>query len=44
MRSNVPLPIVDTLPKNFGPEIQRSIDDVDEICLQCRTAMARRRA
>ncbi|KAJ8587062.1 hypothetical protein M405DRAFT_853073 [Rhizopogon salebrosus TDB-379] len=30
--------------KNFGPEIQRSIDDVDEICFQCRTARARGRA
>ncbi|KAF9220518.1 hypothetical protein BS17DRAFT_739278 [Gyrodon lividus] len=27
---------------NFGPEIQRSVDDVDEFCFQCRTAMSRR--
>ncbi|KIJ60306.1 hypothetical protein HYDPIDRAFT_161203 [Hydnomerulius pinastri MD-312] len=29
--------------KNFGPDIQKSIDNVDEFCFQCRTAMSRRR-
>ncbi|KAG8214814.1 hypothetical protein J3R82DRAFT_9960, partial [Butyriboletus roseoflavus] len=29
--------------KNFGDEIQRSIDDVNEFCFQCRMAMSQRR-
>lgn len=41
--SRTVLPIVKPT-QNFGPEIQRSIDDVDEICFQCRTARARGRA
>ncbi|KAF9234686.1 hypothetical protein BU15DRAFT_52285, partial [Melanogaster broomeanus] len=28
--------------ENFGPEIQQSVDNVDEFCFQCRTAMSRR--
>ncbi|EGN97757.1 hypothetical protein SERLA73DRAFT_90851 [Serpula lacrymans var. lacrymans S7.3] len=28
--------------KNFGPEVQKIADSVDEYCFACRAAMARR--